>query len=124
MATRSATRTVSDQTGRITINWGETGAFIGSSDNGTAQGLPPGYDWLVQAGGTLGTGGVVSLEYSLDGGTTWGIGGNPAGTALTMDAIGECFQLAGSPPLVRPAASAGDGSTAFFVRLVGTPVRH
>ncbi len=124
MATRTAAKSTSDASGQITVQWGATGAFIGSSDSGDWVALPPNYVWVCQSGGTLGTGGSINLQGSLDGGTTAGTMKDRGGNALTFNAIGLMFVMDPAPAYVRPNATAGDGSTAMFIKLIGTPKRY
>lgn len=122
MATRSAVMSADEGANRIIITWGASGVyFTGNADVGTGVGLPPGYDWVIQAGGTLGTTPSIGLQGSLDGGTTWGTHPSNAGADILLTTIGKIFALSAAyTPFVRPLATAGDGSTQMFVRMIGT----
>lgn len=120
MATAPVVVTYETGSDRITYTW----EGIEAADDGAAVGLPPGYDWMVQLGGTLGTGGEISLNVSLDGGTSLGVGQDPGGNPLTMDALGEAYVIAGQPPLVAPGTAAGDGETDLTLTIVGTRTPH
>ena len=116
MATRTGVLT-KDEGGKVTMTW--EGLLRSSTDVGS--GLNPGAvnGLTCQLIGTLGTGGAITMQGSNDGGTTWGTLQDPAGTAIVMDAIGEMFLIAGRPGLIRPNATAGDGSTDLDVIVVG-----
>lgn len=71
----------------------------------------------VQITGTLGAGGSLQWEGSLDGGTTWGLLHSISGASSAMTALG-CLQLAECPPLIRPNVTAGDGTTSLNAYLL------
>lgn len=100
------------------------GVVIGSwsgllnGDDGSPVELAAFADKSVQITGTLGTGGSIQLEGSLNG-TDWGLLTDPQGnnivkTALTnsIEAITELVRF------VRPRVTAGDGTTNFTVHLL------
>lgn len=66
-----------------------------------------------QVTGTFGTGGSVSIQGSNDG-TNWAVLSDTQGNAMTFTAtkIEQCQDL---PRYVRPAVTAGDGTTALVV---------
>ena len=75
--------------------------------------------WLASVvSGTLGTGGSVTWQGSVDGGTTWFTLNDDTGTALTMAALNTNKPVKERPLLVRPNCTAGDGTTSLLCTLV------
>ena len=71
--------------------------------------------WLASVvSGTLGTGGSVTWEGSVDGGTTWFTMNDDTGAALTMTALNTNKPVKERPLLVRPHCTAGDGTTSLL----------
>lgn len=75
-------------------------------------------DRTVQFEGTIGAGGSISLQGSNDG-TNWVVLTDPQGNAITKTAIGSIEVIAENPRYVRPAVTAGDGTTSLTCRLFG-----
>lgn len=100
----------------VTASW--SGLLQSSSDVGSALHLGNIEGATCQLGGTLGTGGAVTMQGSNDG-TNWGTLQDPAGNAIVMDAIGEMFVIANRPLYIRPNVTAGNGSTNLSVIVVG-----
>ena len=74
-------------------------------------------DKTVQVSGTFGAGGSVTIEGSNDG-TVWAACHDPQGNALTFTTAG--LELcAENPRFMRPNVTAGDGTTALDVDIVG-----
>ncbi|WP_104839725.1 hypothetical protein [Sinorhizobium fredii] len=81
-------------------------------------------DWpikTVQVTGTLGAGGSVRLEGTCDG-STWATLHMPDNNDLVFTALG-IEKVLENPLLIRPAVTAGDGSTNLAVRVVGSRER-
>lgn len=70
-------------------------------------------DRAVQAFGTFGTGGTVTVQGSMDG-TNWTTLHDPQGNALTFTAAG-IKEVAEVCPYLRPNITAGDGTTSLTV---------
>lgn len=99
----------------ITWSWtltnGDTGSPVPVSDA-----LGP---WLASVvSGTLGTGGSVTWQGSVDGGTTWFTLNDDTHTALTMAALNTNKPVLERPTLIRPNCTAGDGTTSLLCVLV------
>lgn len=94
-----------------------------NTDTGAPIHVPEHTDIAVQALGTLGAGGVVTIEGTLETiavPTIYGGLSVPAGTALTLTAIGMVKQVLEHPVQIRPSITAGDGTTNFTVRVICT----
>ena len=75
--------------------------------------------WLASVvSGTLGAGGSVTWQGSVDGGTTWFTLNDDTGAALTMAALNTNKPVKERPLLVRPNCTAGDGTTSLKCVLV------
>lgn len=111
MATKAVTITNGNDGDQVTATW----ATMANGDDGTPIGFPQLSDAIsVQVKGTPGAGFSLNIEGSNDGGTTWAILSNQAGTALTLTAVG-IKAVAESTLLLRPRITAGDGTTAIVV---------
>lgn len=93
-----------------------------SSDTGKPIRLPAHSDVSVQiVSGTLGTGGTITWQGTLDDATTptqYGTLHKPDMTNLTQAAIGAINQVLEHPLQYRPNCTAGDGTTSLTVRLL------
>lgn len=99
----------------ITWSWtlanGDTGAPLPVAD-GLQQ-------WLASVvSGTLGVGGSVTWQGSVDNGATWFTLNDDSGAALTMTALNTNKLVKERPTLVRPNCTAGDGTTSLLCVLV------
>jgi len=75
--------------------------------------------WLASlVSGTLGVGGSVTWQGSVDGGTTWWTLNDDTGAALTMAALNVNKPVKERPLLVRPNCTAGDGTTSLKCTLI------
>lgn len=75
--------------------------------------------WLATLlSGTLGAGGNVRWEGSVDGGTTWFTLNDDAGAPLNMTALNTNKLVKERPTMVRPNVTAGDGTTSLTAVLV------
>lgn len=93
-----------------------TGLLQTSSDSGAPLRIPAHSDITVQMLGTLGTGGVITMEGTLDNAAApadaqYGGLNIPAGTALTLTAIAQVKQVLEHPLQIRPRVTAGNGTT-------------
>lgn len=77
-------------------------------------------DKTVQVGGTFGVGGSVTIQGSNDG-TTWNTLTDLQGNALTMTAS-AIEAISENPRYIRPNVTAGDGTTALNVTILGRHV--
>jgi len=118
MATRSLTittpPTTQDYEGIILASW--SGLTFATTDVGAAAEFPNFADRTVQVIGTLGVGGSVRIEGSLNG-TDWVVLTDPQGnnldiTSLKIEAISEATRY------IRPNVTAGDGTTNLTVLLM------
>ncbi len=91
---------------------GDTGAPVSRPDR----------DCYVQVAGTPGAGGTVVIQGSNDGGTTWSVLSDWQGNALSFTAAG-IKTARDRALLIRPSVTAGDGTTAFQVRLIACRAR-
>src|SRR4051812_47544385 len=73
-------------------------------------------DRSVQVVGTFGTGGAITMQGSNDGGTTWSILTDPLGNNLVFSAAGM-KQITELPEQIRPAVTAGTGTSALDIHL-------
>lgn len=87
---------------------GDTGAPIANCDY---------QDRTVQVTGTFGAAGSVTIQGSNDDGVTWATLTDPLGNALTFTAAGM-KQITELPYAIRPAVTAGDGTTSVNVYLL------
>ena len=111
MPTRNPTVANIGDSDIVTVTW--TGLLNG--DDGLPAAFPQYADARsIQVLGTPGTGFSLNIEGSNDGGTTWGILSNQAGTALTLTAVGIKV-VAENTLLIRPKVTAGDGTTNITV---------
>ncbi len=76
-------------------------------------------DMMVFAKGTFGASATITMQGSLDGGTTWFTLKDPADADVTLTAAGS-KTLRDKPLLIRPNLSSGDGSTDVDVYLMIT----
>lgn len=72
----------------------------------------------VHAAGTFGAAGAVTMEGSNDG-TNWGPLKNGAGVAAVLIAATPIMDILENTKFIRPRVTAGDGTTALRVILVG-----
>lgn len=104
--------------------FGNTGVHIYTwtpmTFSGTDAGLPiemPGSaDRTVQVTGTLGTGGSVRIEGSMDG-VTYAVLTDPQGNALDVNAL-KVETIMEVVRYIRPRITAGDGTTSLTVRIL------
>lgn len=68
--------------------------------------------------GTIGAGGTVIWQGSIDGGTNWFPLNDQAGVAISMTALLATKMILERPLLVRPNVTAGDGTTSLVAMLV------
>jgi hypothetical protein len=94
----------------LRVVWGP----LANGDSGDGVTLAVWQDRTVQVVGTFGAAGSVTLQGSNDGGTTWATLTDPQGAALTFTATG-LRQILELPHMIRPAVTAGDGTTALNV---------
>ena len=113
MATRTPT-VVDNNMRSATYQW--TGLLNG--DTGAPLEIADYADRSVQIGGTLGTGGSVTIEGSNDGSVYVALV-DPQGNALTFTALAKIEQVLEVTRYIRPNVTAGDGSTNFTVTLFG-----
>lgn len=125
MAVRTKTdakaRTFGDNAQYVT--W--TGLLQSSSDVGEKFECPGAADRSVQLTGTLGVGGVVTMQGSnlaapsdVASSTDWSDLTDAQGNALTLTAIGMLKQVAEVTRWLRPRVTAGDGDTSLTVTAV------
>jgi len=94
-----------------------TWAAIPNGQQGIGWSIGPHWATLTaQLTGTLGAGGSVTMEGSMDG-TTYGSLHTTSGTIATMTALG-LIAIAELPLYIRPNVTAGDGTTALTVQLL------
>ena len=90
---------------------------LANGNTGNSVSIARWADKTVQVQGTFGAGGSVTIEGSLDG-TTWAACHDPQGNALTFTSAG--LELCAENPLfMRPNVTAGDGTTALDVDILG-----
>ena len=75
-------------------------------------------DKSVQVSGTFGVGGSITIEGSMDG-TVWAALHDPQGNAITFAIAGIEF-IVENTVLIRPNVTAGDGTTALDVDILGS----
>lgn len=92
------------------------------NDTGVPLRIPQHSDITVSVlSGTLGAGGTITWEGTLDDATTpsqYGGVSKPDGTALTLNALGNIKQMLEHPLQIRPNVTAGDGTTNLVVRAI------
>jgi hypothetical protein len=115
MATRTAVIQSDRNDQKYVATW--SGLLQSSSDVGSAVGVPLCDILTFQLSGTLGTGGVITLQGTNDG-SNWGTLHTPSGADATLDAIGEFCTVVETPISVRPNVTAGNGSTNLTVIMV------
>jgi hypothetical protein len=113
MATITPTQIPNEDIRVFTVKWV---GFAASGDVGTAVTLPTFPDRTMQVLGSF-TGSLeITLQGSLDGGTTWFTLTDPQGNAIVKTAAaGEA--VTELVPLIRPRATAGSGGGAADVYL-------
>lgn len=117
MATRQGSQ-INDADGRVVYSW--AGLLQSSSDVGSGAGIQgKAAEYTVQAVGTFGAAGSVALQGSNDGGVTWFAMDDASGTVIAMT-TNKLWRLSHMARQVRPAVTAGDGTTNLTVYLVGT----
>jgi hypothetical protein len=118
MATRTLTPATlpptTDYEGIILASW--SGMTFTSTDDGAPAEYPNYSDRSVQVTGTLGVGGSVRIEGSMNG-TDWAPLTDPQGndlnlTTLKIEAISEATRY------IRPRITAGDGTTNLVVTIM------
>lgn len=114
MATRAATFIADVELSVRRVKW--LGLTFTTTDVGEAITMGAWQDRTVQVVGTFGAGGSVSIYGSNDGGTTWTILTDPLGNNLTFTSAGM-KQITELPYEIRPAVTAGDGTTSLAVWL-------
>ena len=114
MATRVAVQVVGDQRS-VTTTWE---GLVGAADDGAAVSVAGFREITCQIIGNIGTGGVVSMQGSNDGGTTWVILEDKQGDVVTFSAIGLMTSIQEFPLMIRPNASAGSGATDLDIIMV------
>jgi hypothetical protein len=83
--------------------------LIAAADVGVAVGLPDYLDRTVQVVGSFGAGGQITIEGSLDGGTTYATLTDQLGNPLVFSAAGIKY-VTEVTPLIRPRQTAGSGA--------------
>lgn len=73
-------------------------------------------DRCVQFDGTIGTGGSITLQGSNDG-TNWSALTDPQGNAITKTSLPAIEAITENTRYIRPAVTAGDGTTSINCRL-------
>lgn len=117
MATRQGTQ-INTEDGRVIYSW--SGLLQSSSDVGSAAGIQgKAVEYTFQVAGTFGAAGSVALQGSNDGGTTWFALDDAGGTVIAAT-TNKVWRLSHMPRAVRPAVTAGDGTTNLAATLVGT----
>ena len=112
--------------------WGDSAQYVSwpnmlqsSTDVGEKFECPGASDRSVQLQGTLGTGGVITMQGSnvaspadAAASTDWGSVHDMDGNVLTLDAIGQIKQIQEVTRWLRPRVTAGDGVTDLSVYAV------
>lgn len=88
-----------------------------NGETGEAIRLPDYADRAVQIEGTLGTGGAVVIEGSIDG-TNYAVLTDPQGNALSFTTVNRIEAIMEAVDYIRPRCTGGDGSTSFNVSLI------
>lgn len=86
------------------------------SDVGAPIEMPGSADRTVQVTGTLGTGGTVVIEGSLDG-STYHTLTDPQGNPLSINSL-KVETIMEIVRFIRPRVTAGDGTTSLTVRIL------
>jgi hypothetical protein len=117
MATRSKTVTQLGTFGDDVqiVTW--SGLLQSSTDDGDPYECPGASDRSVQLGGTLGAGGVATIEGS-NNGSNWAALTDPQGNAIELNAIGAIEAVSELTRYVRPRITGGDGTTNLTVTLL------
>lgn len=91
---------------------------LANGQTGDSSSLSGFADKTVQVSGTFGVGGSVTIQGSNDG-ANWNTLTDPLGNDLIFTAA-EIAVIAQNPLHVRPIVTAGDGTTAIDVVVIGT----
>ena len=91
--------------------WNFTWAAMANGDTGAPVNFPGNADKTIQVTGTFGAGGSATLQGSNDGVNYFALT-NPTGTVIALTANG-ISAVTEACQFVRPAATAGDGTTAL-----------
>ena len=102
------------QSGLALASWDD----LANGQAGDAASCARWADKSVQVSGTFGAGGSVTIQGSIDG-TTYADLHDPQGNALTFTAAG-IEVIAENTILIRPNVTAGDGTTALDVDILGS----
>lgn len=115
MATINPTidRSVSRNGGVILVTW----PALANGDDGRPVRLCEYNEKTFQATGTLGAGGALAWEGSMDG-VTWAALNTKQGTAISQTTLG-LVSTQDRPIWVRPHVTAGDGTTSFTAAMAG-----
>ena len=105
---------VTGQNKSVVTTWAN---FETSADSGTPSPTGGFKEVTIQMKGTIGTGGVVSMEGSNDG-STWVILEDKQGDVVTFSAIGVLTAIQELPLLIRPNCSAGAGATDLDIVMI------
>lgn len=116
MATRTPTVTYNPNghRGIVQVVW----SGLANGDDGAPVELPGYADRSVQLTGTLGAGGNARIQGADDNTPTYATLSDPQGNALDINALG-IKSVSEVSRLIRPLISAGDGTTALAVTLIG-----
>lgn len=123
MATRAFANTVLPD--RIDLDGVVIGSWSGllNTDDGAPVELAAFADKSVQITGTLGVGGSIQLEGSMNG-TDWGLLTDPQGNNIVKTALTNSIEtITELVRYVRPRVTAGDGTTNFTVHLLARRAR-
>lgn len=103
----------SEDINHLLVKWE---GFVTNNDVGTAVAMPAFPDRTVQIFGTFAGSIEITMQGSLDGGTTWFSLTDPQGNAIAKtSAAGEA--ITELVPLIRPKATAGSGGADVDVYL-------
>lgn len=97
------------------VTW--SGLLQSSSDVGAPYECPGASDRSVQLGGTLGIGGVVTIEGS-NNGVDYAALTDPQGNAIALNAIGAIEAVSELTRYIRPRVTGGNGSTDLTLTLL------
>lgn len=111
---RAHTGVVESGDGYFSITW----TLLDQDDSGAVVRVPPCVGLTAQLLGTLGTGGEITMQGSMDG-TNWGSLTDGAGNAVVLGAIGAMSLIAERPLYIRPDVTGGDGDTSLTLVLAG-----
>lgn len=103
-----------NQRNGVLVTWPtltQTGTDVGAAWEHADYG-----DRTVQFDGTIGAGGSITLQGSNDG-TNWIALTDPQGNAITKTALPALEVVAENTRFVRPAVTAGDGTTSINCRM-------